>query len=263
MMRISILTGSAVVALLSAPPAMAQELAVNEAAQAEASVADPEPRDPEVIAALDKMGADLRSLQSFGLSLAMTTEEVLTTGQKVQHSGTAEYGLRRPDALRIETKSDRVNRTVVYDGKTFTLFAPRVGYYATFPAPGTIKETLEQARDKLGLELPITELFTWGADPDSAAPITSAFSIGPETISGQLCDQYAFRQEGIDWQIWLRQGARALPCKIVIARTDDSSMPEFAAVFEWRLDQVFAADAFTFSPPTGARRIEFSPPQAN
>jgi len=250
------LSCSAALALCAASPSFAQTRAAAPAAAA------PAERDPAALAALNRMGVTLRELPSFGLHLDVTTEEVLTTGQKIQHGGTSDYLMRRPNAFRIENVSDRISRTIIYDGTTLTLFSPRIGYWASFPAPGSIKETLAAAHDRLGMEVPLAELFSWGTDPVVTAGVTSAISVGPERIGDQECDQYAMRQAGLDWQIWIRQGTQSLPCKIVITTTDDPSMPQFSAVFNWRLDATFAADSFTFAPPEGARRIQFSQPQS-
>jgi hypothetical protein len=218
-------------------------------------------RDPNAMAALNRMGATMRALQTFGLHLDVTSEEVLTTGQKIQHGGVVDYSVRRPNALRIESNSDRQSRIIVYDGTTLTLFSPRIGYWASFPAPNNIRDMLVTARDRLNLELPISDLFNWGNDPAVLTRINSAISVGGEQIAGQACQQYAMRQDKVDWQIWIREGDQPLPCKIVITTTDDPSMPQFTAIFNWHLDATFADDTFAFTPPEGARRIQFSQQQ--
>ena len=76
-----------------------------------------------------------------------------------------------------------------------TLFAPRIGYYATFAAPPTIRETLSTARDRFDLDLPMADLFTWGTDADAIASVTSGFRVGTETIGGQRCEHFAMRQD--------------------------------------------------------------------
>src|SRR4029453_7800711 len=85
--------------------------------------------DPDAVAALHKMGASLGSLRTFELHADVTQEEVLTSDQKLQFSGTVEVKAQRPNALRMDLKSDRKDRTLYYDGKTATLFSPRIGYY--------------------------------------------------------------------------------------------------------------------------------------
>src|SRR5258707_1098243 len=80
-------------------------------------------RDPDAMAALAKMGASLRGLQSFAVHADVTQEEVLTTGQKLQFGSTVDVKARRPNAIRMDVASDRKTRTLYYDGKTATLFS--------------------------------------------------------------------------------------------------------------------------------------------
>lgn len=223
---------------------------------AQSASASQSEREPDAIAGLDRMGTALRNLRNFSVRADVTTEDVLTTGQKVQFGGTIDIDVRRPNGFRITSVSDRQARTIYYDGRTLTVVAPRVGYYATAPAPGTIRETLHAAADRFGLEMPLADLFVWGQDQRVSDRVTSAFRVGTETIGGQTCEQYAMRQEGVDWQIWIREGTQALPCKIVITTTDDPSMPQFSALFTWRPQQSFAANTFVFTPPEDARQIQ-------
>jgi len=56
-------------------------------------------------------------------------------GQKIQFAGVANLVTQMPDRLRAEVVNDRHERLYLYDGKTFTLWARRVNYYASVPAP--------------------------------------------------------------------------------------------------------------------------------
>jgi len=51
------------------------------------TAAPAEQRDPEAIAALERMGDHLRSIMTFGVTGDITTEEVLDTGQTIQYTG--------------------------------------------------------------------------------------------------------------------------------------------------------------------------------
>ncbi len=212
-------------------------------------------KEPEAMAALDRMGATLRRLNSFGLQADVTQEQVLTTGQKLQYGSRLTYQVRRPNGLKIDMASDRQSRSIYYDGKTITVAAPLLGYYASASAPPTIAEMLRTASKRHGIELPLADLFTWGTDADQRNAITSAFEVASETIAGKRCGQYAFRQASVDWQIWIAEGTEALPCKIVITTTDDPSMPQFSALLTWQPRQNFAASTFTYKPPPTAQKI--------
>jgi hypothetical protein len=103
--------------------------------------------------------------------------------------------VRRPNHLRAEVLSDRKQRTFFYDGKTLTLYAPRVNYYASVGAPPTIAELLQVLDQKYGVEMPLADLFLWGTDKDGIADIKVATYIGPGYVGGVDCEHYAFRQQ--------------------------------------------------------------------
>ena len=166
-----------------------------------------------MVKALDKMGAYLRTLTAFEVESTNSTDEVLDTGQKVQFDGTARLQVRRPDKLHAEVKTDRKHREFFYDGKTFTLFGRRVNYYATVPAPPTLRELVIELAERYGIEPPLADLFFWGSEDDRHSDLRSAIDLGPSTIGGTECEQYALREEGVDWQIWIQKGDTPLAAK--------------------------------------------------
>lgn len=85
--------------------------------------------------------------------------------------------------------------------------------------------------------------------------LSSALVIGSETLDGQRCEHYAFRQAEIDWQLWLRQGDQPLPCRLVISRRDTAERPRHSVDFQWQLAAPMTAKSFSFDPPAGARAV--------
>ena len=220
-------------------------------------------RAPEALAALDRMGAALRSHQAVNVHSEVTVEDVLTSGQKLQYGGTVDIVARRPNQIRMSQKLGTNERVLYFDGKNLTVASPGLGYYATAQSPGTIKDMLTIAQDRYGLEVPLADLFAWGSDATMAAKLTSAMDAGEEMIGGQMCDHYAMRQQGLDWQVWIRQGQDALPCKLVLTKLSDPAMPQFSAVYSWSDQPPPEGDAYTYTPPPGAKPIglgELRPP---
>ena len=211
--------------------------------------------DPKAIEALKTMGAYLRTLKSFALHSDTTKDEVLDSGQKIQFTNTIDIQSKLPDRLRIDVNSDRMQRKVYYDGKTVTQYAPRLNYYASFAAPGTVRETLVAAADKFDLHLPLADLFFWGTDQSGIEDIKSAIEVGASRVGGVECDHYAFRQEGVDWQIWIERGKTPLPRKLVITTQDEPAHPQYMAVLRWDLKASIADKTFAFVPPKGAQKI--------
>lgn len=214
--------------------------------------------EPEASAALDRMGAALRALPGFSGHADVTTEKVLDSGQKIQHGGTLDFQVRRPDGIKIVATSDRQARQIYYDGTSMTIFAPRMGFYGSFAAPSTIGLVIDLASTKYGIEIPLADLFLFGVDQTMTMRIKSGFVVGTETINGALCEHYAFRQELVDWQLWIRRDQTALPCKLIVTSTDDPSMPQYSATLSWDTTTVPPAEAFAFVPPEGALKISFA-----
>jgi hypothetical protein len=211
--------------------------------------------EPAALAALEKMGAYLRSLKAFQVEAATSTEEVLQDGQKVQFDGIVNVLARMPDRLRVSVDSDLRDRLYVYDGHQVTLLARRVNYYATVPAPPTVVELADTLDEKYGIDVPLEDLFRWGGPRSSLSAISSAMFVGPSEVGGVTCGHYVFRQEGLDWQVWIQLGNYPLPRKLVLTTMTDEARPQHIVTFTWNLAPSFNDDAFAFAPPRGAGRV--------
>ena len=215
--------------------------------------------EPEAIAALKQMGTYLRSLHAFEVRAQVATEEVLTDGQKVTIGNTTNLLARMPDRLRVETAGDWKDRLFLYNGKTFTLYARRLAYYATVaPVAPTITELANNLEDKYDIEIPLVDLFRWGGPRSAESQITAAADIGPGVVDGTSCEHYAFRQPGLDWQIWIQKGEFPLPRKLILTTLTDEARPQHASVYSWNLAPSFNDAAFEFDPPAGANKIVFA-----
>jgi hypothetical protein len=219
------------------------------AAQAPARV------DPQAVQALRNMSAYLRTLTTFEIRADTTREEVDRNGQKLQFSGTIDYKVRRPNGLLIQSNENGRQRQLIYDGKTLVLYTPERGYYARVAAPPTIRETLALAADRYDIHPPLVDLFKWGNGEDNAQLLTSGYRVGGATVDGQPADQYAFRQNGVDWQIWIAKGDRPLPLRAVVTTTSDPVQPQFRADLNWKTAARFADNTFVFQPPADAKQI--------
>ena len=241
-------------ALIAATGAVADAPPVPKPAPAKTADAKPAV-DPEAVAALNKMGAYLRTLTNFEIKADTTTDAVLDNGQKVQFAGKNNYKVRRPNGFVITVADDRKVRQFYYDGKDFTVFSPRMGFYATVAAPPTIHEVLAKVYDKFGIELPLEDLFRWGTPEDHHNDLTGGYAIGYAKINGVDAMQYAFREGDVDWQVWIQQGDKPLPLKAVITTASDEARPEYSATLSWNTNPTFAKDTFTFKPPANAKPI--------
>jgi hypothetical protein len=232
--------------------------AQNAQTKAPASHATSDAINQDAIDALNSMGNYLRTLKSFQIHAVTTKDDVLDDGQLIQFDTHVDMLARMPDRLRVAIVNARQDRMYFYDGKTFTLYAKRVNYYASMPAPPTVGKLASELSDKWGMELPLEDLFYWGGPQSKVSEIKGAIDVGVAEVGGVTCEHYAFRQPGLDWQIWIQQGDFPLPRKLVITTLSDEARPQYSSVIDWNLAPSFNEAAFQFEPPSNAQKITFA-----
>jgi hypothetical protein len=258
MQRLALAVAATGLALAVASPLLAQQAAKVPPAAAAAATAPPAVA-PEALQALKRMSAYLATLKAIGLTTKTSLDVVTTRGERLQLDGVARYTVRRPDGFVIHVDTDSKKRAFYYDGKHFTVYAPELGYYATAPAPPTIRQTLDAIEAKFGIELPLEDLFRWNDPTDNPAQnLTSGFYVGTATLDGVQTDHYAFRQPKVDWQVWIQKGAQPLPIKLVIIDQVDPANPAYVARLSWNVNPAIQPADFTFHPGKGAKLIKLS-----
>ena len=243
------------VALAASAPLAATTRAPAKAAVAKAVV------DPASIAALGRMSAYLRSVHAFQVVMTTQKDDVDVYGQLITLNGITTYRVRSPDAFNIYVNEPSKRRQYFYDGKTLTIYDPKSGYYTHFAAPATIRDTLDMAAASFGVRVPLDDLFHWDQGDAQTSKLTSGHYVGVATLEGKYADQYAFRQAGVDWQIWIARGDKPVPLRVLIVASDDPARPQFQADLWWKLDPQFAGGTFVFTPPPGAKSIPIVTPR--
>jgi hypothetical protein len=218
----------------------------------------PAAMDTAAMNALDRMGRYLNGMREMQVTAAITREDVLEDGQKIQASANADLVAVRPNRLRLAVDGDRHQRLFLYDGTTFTLYAPSLRYYASAAAPGSIIELADTLEDRFNIELPLVDLFRWGTPQAPVSDIRSARDLGPSPVGGVTCQHFAFRQDGLDWEVWIQLGEHPLPRRLVLNTLTDDARPQYTATYTWNLAPSYNDGSFTFVAPADARAIAFS-----
>lgn len=215
--------------------------------------------EPAAIDALKSMSAYLMTATTLAVTSQGSIDVVTDDGQRIQLDGTTQYKIRRPGFV-IDYESDMKSRRFIYDGKNFTVFSPKLGFYATVPAPATNREVLDLIYQKFGIALPLVDLFKWGegASADRLQAMKSAYAVGTATIDGVETNHYAYREADVDWEVWIQQGNQPLPRKLVIVDRTDASRPTFISRLDWKVNPTFTDADFAFTPGADAKRIELA-----
>jgi hypothetical protein len=214
--------------------------------------------EPAAVEFLRKMTDYIGSLDRFGLETENILEEVLVSGQKIQHEFTASVLIERPNKLRVERAGDLLDQLVIYDGTSLGIHDRTRGYYAVTNAPDDLDGLLHFARDTLDLVPPSGDLVYTNAFELLTGSLISGSVVGKSVVDGVRCDHLAFRNPVVDWQIWIAEGDEPLPRKYVLTTRQDPAHPQYVVLMcDWNPAPEPDKASFTFTAPRDAEKVEF------
>jgi hypothetical protein len=156
-----------------------------------------------------------------------------------------------------DSEGDTTKRLFYYDGKTITLFDPVAKVYAKHEAPETLDAMFDFLNAELGFSIPTADLLFSDPYKVLTEQVEEGGYVGLHYVGDKKCHHLAFQQRNIDWQIWVDSGDKPLPLKLLITYRRMPGEPQFATVLDWDVSAKIADDAFTFKPPSEAKKIEF------
>ena len=216
--------------------------------------------DPKAAQILKRMADYLGNLNTFSVHTQNTIEDLVDAGPRVDIDISASVVVSRPDKLHAERKGGLLDQVFFYDGKTLTLFNPSDGVYASEPAPATIEEMLDHARESLDLVLPAADLVYRNVFPLLMQDVYLGLVVGQAVIGGVVCDQLLFSRPGVDFQVWVAAEGEPLPYKYVVTdRAFPGRLSIVTVMRDWNVAPPVSDAQFTFTPSKGTKSISFLP----
>lgn len=225
---------------------------------AEAPAKSPPRIDPQAMAHLQRMSNSLTAAKAFTYKSTSALEVPARTGQFLTLFSSAEVALKRPDKLRVRLTGEAPHFDFFYDGANVTAYAPAAPAFSVTQAPPTIDAMLPELEQETGIRFASMPLLF--SDPYRALSrgITSAFVAGNGRVHGVPCVHLAFKSPGVNWEVWLEAGSRALPRRLATTFTDRTNSPRTLVEFsDWNLQPWLTAGSFKFHPPKDTPQIPF------
>jgi hypothetical protein len=249
-------------AILTLSPVHAQAPAGNATAEVERQAKAPAPQEPAIDPQADRLlreaGDYLKAARQLSFHAAITFDDLLPTGQKIELAAEYDAAVRRPDRVYTEYWGDAGSRRLWYDGQTVTLYDPVLGVYASEPAKPTIDATLHHLITVLGFTPPLSDLMTSDPAATLRKNVLFGFYVGLTYVGGTRCHHLAFVERDIDWQVWIEDGVQPVPRKVVITYKSIPGAPQFSAVLsDWDFATRPPDSLFIPQLPPGADRISF------
>lgn len=201
----------------------------------------------------------LDSQQAIAFDYDSILEVVTVDGQKLQMAASGTLSMMRPDKFRATRTGGVADVEITFDGTTVTLFGKNINLYAQEQIPGTIDNMIDTLRLEHGRPMPAADLLLSDAYQAMMHDVKDIKDIGVGVVNGVVCDTLAFRDDEVDWQIWIAQGENPYPCRYVITTRDMTGAPQYSIqIRNWKTGGDVPKVDYTFKPTPEAAQIKLS-----
>ena len=198
-------------------------------------------------------------VQQMSKRLATATELTVTTTEQrdvVRRSGTKDrvsltgvYTLRRPDRFHT-TLTGGKGLESWYDGRKLTVAVQEEKVFSQAPMPETIDRTLDALAERYDMALPLADLFYSNPAKALLSDTTTGGYAGTENVGETPCHHLAFRDVGVEWEVWLPLQGEPLPTRFKTVGKHRTGQPVTEVTFKnWNLAPQTSDATFTPSVP--------------
>ena len=209
---------------------------------------------------LMRMAQYLAKNPRFSVQIRGGYDAVQASGQKIEFAESRTVTVNRPDRLRVEgSHSDGGKVLTVFTGKEIMLIDHAAGVYATTPQPGGLDETVKHFVGALGMRLPLAVLLMPSLPQELEARVQTVDYVERTSFYGAPAHHLAARTETVDFQVWVADGDKPLPQRIIISYKHAEGQPQFwAQLSDWNLAPAISDATFNVKPPQKAQKIAFA-----
>jgi len=229
-------------------------------APASEGAADEEPAGENPFKILKRMCDHLAGLETFSAVAQTTTDEMGSSGEKVQVSARRIIYVSRPNKVAVDVTDDNGERRVVYDGKTVSMLDRTKNVYSVIQMPDTIDAALDTLAQDYEIVVPLEDLMYTNLYERVTARTSAGQYLGLHNVDIVKCHHLAFTTDTSNWEIWIDACDPPVPHKITIDYGKDAARSRYSAeIAGWVGSPTLSAEKFKFELPKDVKRVEIAP----
>lgn len=220
--------------------------------------------DKKVVDIVKEVGALHKAAKSMHVEATIVTTRGEGDNKKEMSIATT-IDVERPNrfALRGTGQGENNNNgmSVVCDGKHLFVDSKALKQYTQADAPGDFSDIAQTLLRVLGM--PNSGLLFQNVLADDPADqlmdgVTACSYAGKEKIGDTPVHHLKFVQPQFDWELWVAAEGKPFVLKAAAKRTSDDSgeINTVETYKNWKVDEAPAKDAFAFTPPANAKKVE-------
>lgn len=206
---------------------------------------------------LKAMSNYMTSQKAISFGFDATLEVITEDDQKLALASSGAITLNRPGKIRATRSGGHSDIEMIFDGETLTLYGGNLNLYTQIEVPGTVDNLVDVLRNEYDRPLPAADLILSNLYDELMDGVTDVKDLGSGVIGGIECDYFAFRNEQVDWQIWITQEANPRPIRYVITSKDMPHSPQYTIqIRDWKTGSAVKSDNFAFKNSTKAKKVD-------
>jgi len=210
--------------------------------------------DARADALLKKMSDYVAGIKSVTADAYQVEEQIMGDGFKMTVLQSGVVKLQRPDKFYILRKGDIGNEETFYNGSHLAILDSGLGRFIEIPVTGDVDAVLDAIAATFDAKIPGRDLFSTDAYTPLMEPVEESAYLGAVEINGIVCRHLAFRTGEVDWQLWIAEGNRPLPCRYTITSKWVFAAPQYTVTYtNWQVNPVIPSETFDFTAPDDAK----------
>ena len=215
-------------------------------------------RDDRAIDVLKSMSAHSASLDQLVITGTTVSDARLPGGLMVSNPSEVKVTIDRPGSLYISDFDGIEKKEIFFHEGSLSVFSSKNKYYGQTEIPGEIEAAAEYVLEELELEAPVMDLIYRDISDHLLNSDDSIIYLTDKSrIDGTDCHHIAIRGPEIDLQLWVAEGDKPVPRRIMITSKWEGGAPRFVASLRWNLAPDIDQAIFRFTPPKGSTNIGF------
>ena len=217
--------------------------------------------DKKVVELCKKVGDLYKNAKTLHTEAAIVTK-IDNNGQKREMNVTAVYEIERPNRLSLKTQvsgDGKKGPDVICDGKKLTVYRKAIQQYVQEDAPkdvsGLGSKVLPIGPATTGILVP--NILNDDPADSLLQGVNSCSYVGLDKVDGTPAHHMKFSQDQFDWEMWVASEGK--PFVLRMSQSADGGNGKATSTETYKnstVDVPVGKDAFTFSPPKDASKVD-------
>jgi hypothetical protein len=201
----------------------------------------------------------LAGQDKFTMTIHAGYDVVQDSGQKIEFRQVGKASIDRPKQMLVTSEtSSGLKQRVIIDGSTITVADDVHQFYSQAAREGTLDDAIKYFVQDLKMRLPLAPIFMQQLPAEMKRRALQIDYVEFDNTLAVPTHHIAVQMASTDLQIWITDGDKPVPMRVILTYKEEDGAPQFWADFsDWNFAPQYDPATFTFVPSKDAKKIPF------